>query len=108
MDITITASVIIAFCSLVFTIYREITVRRKAEGKEQAIIEAKLDMIANDVADVKKEVVSIRTDWMRDHESLIEIKRDVAAMWKRIDEFRLILNHSESFKAYTTNETGTM
>lgn len=92
MDITITASVIIAFASLVFTLYREISSKRKSEGKEQAVVETKLDVIISDLSDVKKEIATIRNDWLSDHESLIEIKRDVSAMWKRIDEIRSHIN----------------
>lgn len=92
MEITVTASLVIAALSLAYTFYRETTKKHNTTGKDQAIIEAKLNSIQEDLMEIKSELKDIRSDWMKDHEVLLGLQREVAAMWKIVDK----LNGKES------------
>lgn len=86
MTIELTAALVVAIVSLGFNLYQYQKRTHTNDGSTVASVTSKLDHIAGDVSEIKSEIKSIRADWMRDHETLIVIERDMKTVWKRIDE----------------------
>ena len=86
MTIELTAALAVAIVSLCFNFYQYQKKTHSRDGSTVATVTSKLDHIAGDVSEIKSEIKSIRADWMRDHETLIVIERDMKTVWKRIDE----------------------
>lgn len=86
MTLELSVAVIVAIISLGFNVYQYQKKTHTEGGHNSAVVTAKLDNIAGDVTEIKQEIKTIRNDWMKDHETLILIQRDMKSVWKRIDE----------------------
>lgn len=87
MDITVITpilSVLIAAAALYFS-------RRKSAQEDTAqMTEAimKIEVIGQNVADVKADVKAIRNEMREDHDKIVDMERQVKTMWQRIDELK--------------------
>lgn len=95
MEMTITASLVVAVASLGFTFYREITNKNRQAGNQETLVMAKLDVMDDDLKEIKVDMKAMRTSASEDHEAILKLRGDVNAVqsemktiWKRIDELR--------------------
>lgn len=95
MEMTITASLVVAVASLGFTFYREITNKNRQAGNQETLVMAKLDVMDDDLKEIKVDMKAMRASANEDHEAILEMRGDIGSIqsemktiWKRIDELR--------------------
>lgn len=105
MNVTITASVLLAIVSLGFTIFREWKHSTTNGAAQETTILIKLESIGSTVSEIKAEMQSMKQDWQKDHEmivrmqsametvradheELIKIRAEMETVWHRIDELK--------------------
>lgn len=90
MNITITASILIALASLAYTIYREWKHSTTRDTAQETTILIKLENIGLTVGEIKSEMSDLRKEWREDHEKLVKIETQMETVWKRIDELKKV------------------
>lgn len=81
-------SMIVALLSLLISGITIVRNNTKNDSMQIATIMAKLETISEDVRDVKKDVTGLRQSIQDNHDRVLILERDMATMWKRIDEMR--------------------
>lgn len=81
-------SMIVALLSLLLSGITIVRNNTKNDSMQIATIMAKLETISEDVRDVKKDVTGLRQSIQDNHDRVLILERDMATMWKRIDEIR--------------------
>ena len=68
---------------------------RKKDTKEDASqsteIMVEVRKMREDVAEIKADFKEMRNEMRADHDDIVTMKRDLSAMWERIDEIKLAL-----------------
>lgn len=82
MNITVTASVIIAVASLAFTIFREWKHTNAKDTAQETTILIKLENIGATVSEIKTEMQSMKQEWQKDHELIIRMRSDMETVRK--------------------------
>lgn len=95
MNITITASVLIAAASLTFTIFREWKHSNAKDTAQETTILIKLENIGSTVGEIKAEMSDLRKEWREHNERLVKIETQMETVWKRIDDLKRVTGMSE-------------
>lgn len=76
---------LIAFFSLLVSIYTLISKNNKESTTELTTVIVKLENISGGIADIKAEINSMKTDQKEDHDRLIQVESSVSALWKQFN-----------------------
>lgn len=88
MDYANIASVAVAAIAVLISIFNGSKKNTKDDTMQIAMVMAKLDTMSDDLREVKKEMSGLRQKIDESHDKAILLERDMATMWKRIDELR--------------------
>lgn len=84
-------SLVVAIFALLLSFVTTLRNNTKDDSMQIATVIAKLETISDDIRDVKKDVAGLRQSVQENHDKVLILDRDLATLWKRVDEMRVKL-----------------
>ena len=81
-------SFVVAAAALAISIATTIKKDTKADSMQLATLMVKLDSVGDDTREIKSDMGKIQQALQDNHDRVLILERDLATMWKRIDELR--------------------
>lgn len=77
--------IVLSVCSILLSAYMFVSKNNKENTSELTTVIVKLENIGNGIADIKKEIASIKDDQKEDHDKLIVLETSLSSLWKQFN-----------------------
>ena len=91
-------SFVVAALALCVSIATTIKKDTKTDSMQIATLMVKLDSVGDDTREIKSDMGKIQQALQDNHDRVLILERDLATMWKRIDELREAQGMTKGFK----------